>query len=209
MTLSMVGRPALGLAALMLSTLALGPVRAEEPFRPAPGYERINLDLDTEDGHFSEYKITETCGMNALRAVITIKRVGSKGGAIIPLGADSKAGVESNATLGLKGEKDLVALQAVADTKQKRIRIRLSSNVNGAAREEWFAKTYDLKQPIQLALKWGEDGAVEAALEGGETHIIHLGGGVRQVSLANSTGEALFDPVQLGRAGGSVRECSR
>jgi hypothetical protein len=63
--------------AILVAQLAVMPsAQAQSRFQASPGLANLRLDLDTEGGNFSSLQMSP-CGLNAIRATITMPRLGN------------------------------------------------------------------------------------------------------------------------------------
>lgn len=97
---------------LAVAVFAVTEAAAGQELEPVPGLTGLSLDLDTEEGHASNWSI-DTCEVNAIRVGITMYRLGSheRWGPVTTLRLDS--GTEQ------------VVLQFLAETRNQPLRARV------------------------------------------------------------------------------------
>ena len=164
-----------------------------QTFTPAPNAVYL-LDQDTQDGHFSIWSVKDLTGVNALRATVTVAR----------LGIDKKWAPNFNirlrndtsrATLHISGVKGMMILYAESFVGDERVQ------------QDMFLLPPEVGEKFGLEIDWKPDGsavilvrskAAAKAANGYERHEVKLSGPATSLEVATSTGELTLDPLQLG-----------
>jgi hypothetical protein len=181
--------------AFAAAMMCMGAAHAQDTFRAAPVLGGLRLDLDTQDGHYSELAFGETCGLNAIRATINVPRFGQH------------ERWAPSANIFLRNGEDYVALKFVSLTRRPPLRLALTRRVDEVQSEEPFTRALWVSEKLEVAIDWTPEGEVRVRLDG-ETRSASLPGGVREIAFLNSTGEAAFIPLRIGRTDAPVRECT-
>jgi hypothetical protein len=164
-----------------------GPAYTQE-FEPLRGLTGLNLDLDTEEGHSSNWSI-EVCEINAIRAEVTTYRLGFHED-WLPV-----------TTLRLDNEDEQVVLQFVAGDRRPPLSARVRLSRDGVMVEEtWSTRTIDIGERVDVEVTWDSAGAIEIDV-GPETWVVEMSGPPRRFGVSNSTAGTRLDPLTLGRIG--------
>jgi hypothetical protein len=189
------GRLRFAAIALLSTALEAGSpaALAQAGFQPSPGLGNIRLDLDTEGGNASHFEIRKTCGLNAVRMTFSMPRLGEHQ-RWLPVATIGLANAEQGVSLQIGGSRTApspIGLRTI--TKDVDLRVD-------------FKKTLAAGQKIDVTIDWTPGGEVRVAI-GDEIKTANLSGGIDTLSFSNSTGEALIDPLSIGRTAAPVREC--
>jgi len=171
-------------AAALLALSA--PPALSETFTPAAPLGSTVLDLDTESGNFSDWRIDRLEGINAVRTTLQVHRLGSD-----PRWAPGF-------TISLTRGKRAVYFQILGPDRKPPLMMFLAASEDGKKVDEQnFQATVGLDEKIAIAVDWTADGTVTAQV-GAEKKTMSLGGPAERLEFAGSTGEAEFNPLQIG-----------
>jgi hypothetical protein len=179
---------------MLLAWMLLGTSALAQDFVPAPGLAALSIDLDTEEGHYAEWRTGDLCSVNALRASVTVPR----------LGVHERWAPAVNFFVARGQERVGVQFSA-----PERVRPFIADFVHyGATAQERtpLQGAFAFETPVQVELTWTPEGVVTINV-GDDTAVLSLGGAPDAVAISNSTGEAIISPFQLGRVGPSL-QCS-
>lgn len=177
-------------AAVVAAMLLAAPLAqaAEDAFRTAPNSAH-RIDLDTRNGAFSEWEVTELAGIDAVRADIRVRL----------LGEDARWAPTYALEVGTKADGARVQIFSI-DRKTLNLVIYHRTG-NG----EWERKAdaqIAVDQPVAVAFDWTAAGvvAVRAQPKGGSAvrREIRLSGAPTMVTAFASTGELTLDSIRLG-----------
>ena len=207
---------AAGAFALAITALFASAARAET-FTPAPNAAYV-LDLDTQAGAFSQWRLGDLSGFNALRGRVTFLRKGS----------DRQWPPVFRIALGDDQQQAWLQVTALPHSGPLIVRTyRLEGQTELDV--QYFTLTPNYREPFDLKIDWTDDGRVSfvlsslaagtgidiAPLQGGSrprtapAAAAQVGAERREVLLSrapawllidNSTGEVMLDPLQLGWA---------
>jgi len=186
-------------AALVAPLPAMGDDDQAPPMVLAPNgsYE---LDQDSPDNSISVWQLTTLANVNAIRAKLTVHRIGERG---------------ANPTFGIELSNDADAVQFQAFTKPgKTSLIPLISeaadhteNVSGLA-GGLFLSHFDVGETVDVDVDWTDAGVVtvtlrdKSAINGFERHTVTMRGGPpTKLKVVAMTGEGEWKPLQIGRTG--------
>jgi hypothetical protein len=174
---------------MLASTLAY----AQSGFAASPGLGNLRLDLDTEGGHASHFELRETCGLNALRAVLTLPRLGANE-RWLPVASIALGNPDQTVYLQIGGVR-AAPLPVSIRTLGKDIDMTIA-----------FKAKVSSGNKTSIAIDWTPQGEVRMTVND-ETTTVKVAGGVRTLSFSNSTGEAQLDPLSIGRTSAPVSDC--
>jgi hypothetical protein len=168
---------------------------AAQSFVPAPNGTFV-LDFDSEDGNFSLWRVDDLTGINTMRARATLVRKGHH---------DRWA---PSFTIALGDDQGQARLSIIAAPNSGPLIIQ-SALIQGQSRsqEDNFALTPHFQEAFDIHVEWTAEGVVTftvfsraaQGVNGYERRQVSLGRGPTTLSITGSTGEVLFDPLQLGR----------
>lgn len=184
-------------AAAIVGGMLLGPSAvAAETFTPGPGQTYL-LDLDTADGNFSVWRADDLQGANALRAKVTFARLGldKRWSPNFQVRVGDASMTVGLTVVGVKNKVLVTTLRTLRDNKV-------------VGKEESFLLGPEPGETFDLEIDWDASGRIAflirdraaKAINGFERHEARLDGPPTRVEIVGSTGEVLFDPLQLGRA---------
>jgi hypothetical protein len=179
--------------ALMVTVLVVGfagaAARADD-FRPAPGLGSLVLDFDTDAGKYSQWKLQDLTGIDAVRTTLQVHRIGM----------DERWA--PGFAIGLENTQATVFFRIISPTREAPFEIHLIRFEGGKTTvDELFKTTLGLDEKLDVAFAWGADGTVTVKLGNGETLNVALGGVASTLQFSGSTGEVEFNPLQIGHAG--------
>jgi hypothetical protein len=165
-----------------------------QTFTPAPGLGAMSIDLDTDDGKYSQWGIGDLCGINALRASMNAPRLGlhqrwAPGVNFFVERGTERVGVQFSAR---DRTRPFTANFVHFDSPRR-------------AEETPLDHRFGLEGPVEIALDWTQDGSVIISVDS-EVRTLRLAGAPERVTISNSTGEATINPLRLGRTGPAT-EC--
>lgn len=179
----------------MLSLMGFGVAQADD-FKPVPRGS-YTLDLDTADGNFSEWNLNDLTDVNAVRAHVTFARKGKHktyaAFFTLSLRGETKRGDVSFTALSANGP-----LYTVVGLKDEK----------GKISEDMVLVPPELGEDFDLKIRWSGDGKISLDIyskanrnigQGFEHREIDLGEPVTGLTIGNSTGEIVIDPLQLGQ----------
>lgn len=178
-----------------LTLLTFGGAAAAQTFVAAPNSSFV-LDFDSEDGNYSLWRVADLSGANALRTRATFVRKGQHDqyapSFTIAVGDDS---AQARISISAAPRSGPLIVETALTQGQER------------SQEDNFALTPHFQEAFDLHVDWTQDGLVTftvfsraaQAVNGYERHQVDLGRAPNTLSITGSTGEVLFDPVQLGR----------
>ncbi|HYD88786.1 MAG TPA: hypothetical protein VEA80_15030 [Vitreimonas sp.] len=167
---------------------------AAQSFSAAPNASFV-LDFDSEDGNFSLWRATDLTGINALRARATFVRKGQH-----------RQWAPSFAiSVGSEGADASISFTAAPRSGPLMVEAALWRGGEPSA-EETFLLTPAFQEPFDIHVDWTEEGLVTftvfsraaQAVNGYERRQVNLGQAPTTVRITGSTGEVLFEPLQLG-----------
>ncbi len=175
-----------------LSALA-APAAHAAPFTPAPNASFV-LDLDTRNGAFSEWRADDLTNLNALRAKLTVARLGDDP-QWSPVFTITLKNQDSEARFQISAVKGLLLPTAQSSAAGKDIQ------------RDLFLAPPTVGETFGLDVDWNADGTASIVihtkaadgLNGFERHDVKLSGPPTQIEITDSTGEMTLDPLQLGR----------
>lgn len=183
-----------GLTALVVAFMAAHGTAHAQSFTAAPNATFV-LDLDSADGNFSLWQARDLAGINALRARATFVRKGEHRRwaptfSITASGGEGRAAITFTAA---PSSGPLLVGAALWRNGQK-------------SEEETFLLPPAFEEPFDIHVEWTESGLVTftvfssaaRAANGFERHQVDLGEAPTSLRITGSTGEVLFDPLQLG-----------
>jgi hypothetical protein len=173
----------LGTAALFGAHAGAGTFTAASP----PG--STVLDLDTQDGNYSIWRLEAADGIDAIHTTVQVHRLGN----------DPRW--TPTFTITLRNGDAGVLLHMSSRTRQPPL--TLESEVTKAGKEtsgETYIVTLPLDQKMDIKIEWTPDGTV-AFWAGGEKHTVALGAPVKTVEFSGSTGEVEYNPLEIGHTG--------
>lgn len=176
-------------AIVLISTLSTCPALAADNFVAAADVGTANIDFDTMDYHFSQFRLPNIGTLNALRTVIHIDRLGSDPRTAPAVGIHLLG--DSN------GNEIQLRFWSVANASITAKLIRFESGKSAV--EIDFHQAFKLAQNIDVAMNWTPDGKV-VALVGGELLTLDLAQPISSLLLTGTTCEGQFTPFKIGRA---------
>jgi hypothetical protein len=210
------GSAAAGAFALAVAAGFAGAAHAET-FTPAPNAVYV-IDLDTQAGAFSRWRLSDLTGFNALRGRVTFVRKGS----------DRQVPPVFRVALGDDQQQAWLQITAMPQSGPLIARVyRLEGQTEVDVL--YFSATPNYREPFDLKIEWTPDGRVSFLLtsqaagtpidigpvqaggrarpaqpapasEGAERREVFLGRAPTWLLIDNSTGEVTIDPLQLGWA---------
>jgi len=172
------------LAAATCALLMSAPALAES-FTPSPPGSMV-LDLDTQGGNFSAWRIEDAQAINTIHATLQVDRLG-----LDPHWAPGF-------TISFINGTDRVMFRIQSADRKPPLTMRLVMMKNDkTADEQDYLATVGMDEKLELTMTWTADGAVSARA-GDEKRTIALGAPVRAVEIAGSTGEVELNPLTIG-----------
>jgi hypothetical protein len=154
------------------------------------------LDQDTLGGAYSSWRVQDLSGMNALRARVTVARLGQdpKWSPVFSVFLKNNGGRAQLQLTALNGVLTAIASSWVGD-KQKQT--------------ELFVLGPEPGEAFDLDVDWTAAGSVtfvirdkaNAKVNGFERHEVSMPGAPTTLEIGDSTGEWALDPLRLGHAG--------
>jgi hypothetical protein len=153
------------------------------------------IDLDTDEGRFSEWKLTDLRGLNAARGKVTF----------VQLRVHERWAPGLNIALG-DGD-DRVQFTVVSPTRKPPLLAMLETHGKIPKHSEVFAFGPELNEPFGLEIEWTPQGKVTVtirtkaaqAVNGFERHELDLGRAPTWFRFGGSTSEVSVEPLMLGR----------
>lgn len=176
--------------AVVAAALACAPAAraAEGAFKPAPNATHL-IDLDTRQGAYSSWSVTDLAGVDAVRATMTVKLLGDH-----PRWAPAY-GLE----VGDGEESVRVQILSVDRKTLKLFIVRLEGS------QEWEQHPdaeIALDQPVEVAFDWTPDGKVAVVVHPQGRPALRrefrLRAAPTKVEASASTGELALTPLRLG-----------
>ena len=175
------------LAGLWLGQLG---VASADDLTTVPSLGNTVLDLDTGNGNYSQWKISDLGAINSLRTTLQVHR----------LGDDPRWAPGVTITVGNKDE--YVIFQLVSATRQPPLTMHMAYYAGDKiAGDQSFATTVGLNEKLDVSVDWTRAGSVTVRLGGGETQTLSLKSPPTSLSISDSTGEAEFNPLRIGHVG--------
>lgn len=182
-------------AALAWLCAAPGALAQDDGFIAHPHLSNIYIDLDTQDGHASRVMFGELCGLNAVRSIVQAPRLGEH------------PHWQPVANLMLVSETGaVVALRFAAPLEGGPLRVFVLEAGGGDVRETDFEQTLDVGAEVSIAADWTPQGDVRLRV-GDEVRSVRMDGAPVALSIANSTGEVIFNGLSIGRTPAGVVAC--
>jgi len=190
--------PLITLILLVASALALDAQQTSPPvqsFAAAPG-QTFNLDLDTPEARFSQWRHDELGSISALRATLRIPLI-RQDPRWFPV---FSIRVQRN-ELGGKSGND-VALQILARDRKVPLSVQAVEREGGRVVEtQVFSKTIGLDEAVDVEMEWNSINTVTIKV-GDEIRKMSVSGWrVDSVVVSASTGEMTIDPLVFGSVG--------
>ncbi|MES1200179.1 MAG: hypothetical protein ABUS57_01870 [Pseudomonadota bacterium] len=174
--------------ASLLAWAALAAGASAQDFVAQPGLSNLSVDLDTQTGNYSEWADRDLCGINALRAQITIPRLGQ-----------DQRWIPAASFFVRRGD-NFVGIQFASPARLRPFSAELVQHTGGTTVQTPLNQSFVLDQPVDVALDWTAAGMVTVTVAG-QSRQIDLGGAPDSVSISNSTSEAAIQPLRLGHVG--------
>jgi hypothetical protein len=182
------------LAAVLAGAISIQPeAMAQAGFTPSPGLGGLKLDLDTESGNASRFEISQVCEINAIRTTLSVPRLGSN------------ARWLPSTTINLSGSDLSVGVQ-IGGTRSQPLPIRIRTYGKDQDTAAVLKRQLKVSETVDIAIDWTPGGDVRIRI-GDEEATVRVPGGVKAISFGNSTGEALFSPLSIGRTPAPVAGC--
>jgi len=175
-------------------TLFVAQSAEAQSFVPSPNASFL-LDLDTQSGSYSLWRVNDMAGVNAVRARVTFARKG----------VDRQYAPSFQIRIGNGDQDALLSVVALSNSGPLIIRSSLSQGQQHS-QEETFLLTPVFREVFNLDIDWTPAGVVTftvhsqaaQAVNGYERHQVTLSRAPTVISANGSTGEVTFDPIQLG-----------
>ncbi len=146
------------------------------------------LDLDTPDGHVSQWQLGDLRAINALRTTLRVERLG-----------DNRDWLPSF-TIALVNDNEHISFQIVNPAGSRRLIIHVIRYTGKTiAEDQIFASSTALHADLDVAIGWTAAGSVTVRLGSGEAITESLGSAPTSLQILCSTGEVRFDPLNIGR----------
>jgi hypothetical protein len=147
------------------------------------------LDLDTADGHVSEWQTSDLSGLNALRTTLHIERLGGSPDWL------------PSFTIALVNDDGHVSFQIVNPAHSQRLVAHFIRYAGKAiVDDQIFSSSTALHAALDVAIDWTVAGSVTVRLGSGEARTESLDSAPTNLQILCSTGEVRFDPLKIGRA---------
>jgi hypothetical protein len=179
------------LAKLIVSTIivtslhGVGLVSAQS-FVPVSN-PKIDLALDTMNGHFSYWRTSNLGDLNALRATLSVTRLGN----------DPKWAPVFSIRVNIGGG-DFLAFHIGTEARKLPLLLRVLSHRNGKTEyPAKFAKTLRIDEKLDVEMSWSA-GKLIIRVGNAETKEMPISGPVTGLQISASTGELLVDGLVLG-----------
>jgi hypothetical protein len=166
---------AVGIAIFVINAHQSSPLYAQS-FSASPG-QNLELDLDTPDGHFSSWDKKDLGSLSAVRATISIPRLGN----------DPKYGPYFTVRVDVSGKPYGVRMVRAAGASRVSLQSYYREPKNPDVVVSTFKRTIGVNEQIDIELSW-KDGRLSVRV-GDEISEIPLPAPVSYVSISSSTGE--------------------
>jgi hypothetical protein len=189
------------MSAVLLAAVATA--KAQE-FQKVDGLLPGRAEFDAPDGRFQHWGSDVGCKANALRGLLTFKRLGKPTTKWQPALAVvlQRGDVSAN--------NDIVKLSVVAPDFTPTFRARLEVDrvgpdhqVREVLQAQDYAAVVEGDQVIPFSITWTAGGEVAASF-GGETHRVSLHDQIDHIVVAGSSGAGVLDPLEIGIVGDLV-----
>lgn len=160
-------------------------------FVPDPG-QSFSLDLDTMDGHFSQWRHDHVGSLSGFHATISVPRIAQD-----PQWAPAFSICLADSIAGNVGHQLWVRWLAPAGKPPLTFRV-FRVDAGKEIDQDSFQETMDLNENLNAAISWAAPGVLTIQI-GTETHNYQIPWSVDSVSISASTGELKVDPLVFGK----------
>ena len=179
----------ISLLAAVFSLLLAGSAAPAQTFTAAPN-NKFLVDLDTMDGHFSNWEHDDLGSLNALRASLKVTRLGNiaKWLPYFTVWLYAKS----------PGSNGVCGLVLDAPARKPPLNARLDCRIDGSkVTPQPFSKTLNVNEAVDLEMSWIDANKLTVRL-GTETRTLPLPWGVSKLAVSSSTGEFVLTDLTLG-----------
>lgn len=190
-----------GFVAALFAPISVAVAEPPLVITPAPNGS-FELDQDTPDNSISVWRLGPLVNVNAVRAKLTVRRVGATG---------------ANPTFGLElsNDSDRVMFQAFTKPGKAMLIPLVTEDADHSEKDGLaggvFLSTFEVGETVDVEVDWTDAGVVDVVLRdkaaqafnGYERHTVRMRGGApTAVKVISMTGEAEWKPLQLGKSSG-------
>ena len=176
------------LAAVLFAIAFMNPALAADGFVALEGAATSNIDLDTPGGDFSYWVIPNVGSANTLRATFQIKSINQ----------DPKWHPRTQIALISGDETAQLRFGAIGDSTFEVSLVQYKRRELASTQK--LGITLKLGEPIEVSMDWTPDGEVIVKVGSSDQYTVALEHPVIRLEITNSSCDAMFEPVALGRS---------